>query len=250
MADNVSVRPWSERVILITGAGSGIGRVVAKGCADAGATVILLGKRLRTLEKVYDEIIASGAREPALYPMNLEGATPQDYQDLAATLEREFGRLDGLLHNAVMMDGLRPLEHFPPELWMRQLQVNLNAPFLMTQALLPLLKKSDHASVLFTVDSVSDQGKAYWGSYAIAKSGLKTLTRMLANELKTQTTVRVNSIDPGTVRSGLRYRTYPSGDVNQWQMPESVLPAYLHLLGPDSVAVRGQCLRAGDLVGV
>ncbi|HHL45371.1 MAG TPA: SDR family NAD(P)-dependent oxidoreductase, partial [Gammaproteobacteria bacterium] len=157
-----------NRIILVTGAGDGIGAIAAKTFAQYGATVILLGRTIRKLEAIYDAIEQSGAPQPAIYPMNLEGASPKDYNDLAETVDREFGRLDGLLHNAAILGTLTPLEMYDLELWTKVMQVNLNAPYLLTRACLPLLKKSDDASVLFTSSTVGHKGRAYWGAYGIS----------------------------------------------------------------------------------
>lgn len=235
-----------DRIILVTGAGDGLGRAAARGLAQHGATVILLGRTTRKLEQVYDEIEQAGGPKPAIYPMNLEGATPRDYTDLAQVLAREFGRLDGLLHNAVLFEGLTSIAHYPIELWYRTLQVDLNAPFLLTQAVLELLKRSADASVVFTADTVSETGQAYWGAYAVAKGGAQTLMKLLADELETNTAIRVNSLDPGRVRTPLSLRAYPGRDPAQWPEPEALLPSYLYLLGPDSRGVTGQAFRAQD----
>jgi len=235
-----------DRIILITGAGGGIGRCLALSCARHGATVILLGRTIRKLEQVYDAIECDGGAQPAIYPMNLEAATPKDYVDMALALDKEFGRLDGLVHNAAFFQGLTPIANTTPEAWFRSLQVNLNAPLLLTQALLETLGKSDDASVLFTADSTSEQGQAYWGAYAAAKGGIATLMKVLASELETNTPIRVNSVDPGPTRTRLRTVAYPALDRSTWVAPEDVLAPYLYLLGPDSQGVTGQCLRAQD----
>lgn len=235
-----------DRVILVTGAGDGVGRVAARRLGGHGATVILLGRTTRKLEQVYDEIERAGAPKPAIYPMNLEGATPKDYADIARVLEVEFGRLDGLLHNAALFEGLTPIANYDIELWYRILQVNLNAPFMLTQAVLGLLNRSADASVVFTADQVSEDGQAYWGAYAVAKGGAQTLMKLLASELETNTPIRVNSVDPGRVRTGLTLRAYPGREPAEWADPEAVLSAYLYLLGPDSRGITGQILRAQD----
>ena len=172
-----------NRVILVTGAGTGLGRTIAHSLSAHGATVILLGRTIRQLERVYDEIEQAGGPQPAIYPMNLEGATPKDYLDLAQVLETEFGRLDGLLHNATLFEGLTPIANYDLELWYRTLQVSLNAPFMLTHAVLGLLNRSTDASVVFTADRVSEIGQAYWGAYAVAKGGAETLMKILASEL-------------------------------------------------------------------
>ncbi|HOW63093.1 MAG TPA: YciK family oxidoreductase [Candidatus Contendobacter sp.] len=235
-----------DRVILVTGAGSGIGRAVARRLAGHGATVILLDRAIRMLEQVYDEIEQAGGPRPAIYPMNLEGATPKDYADLAQVLDTEFGRLDGLLHNAALFEGLTPIFNYDIELWYRILQVNLNAPFLLTQAVLGLLNRSADASVVFTTDRVGDEGQAYWGAYAVAKGGAQTLMKLLASELETNTPIRVNSIDPGRVRTELSLRAYPGRNPAEWARPEDILAVYLYLLGPDSKGVTGQTFCAQD----
>ena len=234
----------SNRVILITGAGDGIGRAVALACAAHGATVVLLGRTIGKLEAVYDEIERAGHPQPAIYPMNLEGSTPKDYDDLASTLDREFGRLDGLLHNAAILGGLAPLAHQDVELWFKVLQVNLNAPFLLTRACLSLLMKSADASVIFTSDRVGRTGRAYWGAYGVSKFGIEGMSQMLAQELEANTSVRVNSLDPGAVRTRLRTLAYPGENVLSNPAPETIVAPYLYLLGPDSKGITGRQFAA------
>jgi len=233
-----------DRVILVTGAGDGLGRAAARCLAAHGATLILLGRTIRKLEQVYDDIEQAGGPKPAIYPMNLEGAIPKDYLDLAQVLDSEFGRLDGLLHNAALLEGLTPIANYDIELWYRILQVNLNAPFMLTHALLGLLHRSADASVVFTADQVSESGQAYWGAYAVSKGGSETLMKLLASELEANTHIRVNSLDPGRVRTGMTLKVYPGRDPAEWPTPDAILPAYLYLLGPDSRGVTGQVLRA------
>ena len=235
-----------DRVILVTGAGDGIGRVAASSFAAHGATVILLGRTIRKLEQVYDQIEKAGHPQPAIYPMNLEGAAPKDYADLAQVLEKEFGRLDGLLHNAALLEGLTPIVNYDLERWYRILQVNLNAPFILTQAVLGLMSRAPDASIVFTADAVSDEGKAYWGAYSVAKGGAQTLMKMLANELEANTPIRVNSIYPGKARTQLRLSAYPAANPEEWTDPETIMNAYLYLMGPDGKQVTGQTLNAQD----
>ncbi|MDT8387330.1 MAG: YciK family oxidoreductase [Thiogranum sp.] len=229
-----------DRVILITGAGDGIGAAVARQCAAHGATVILLDKIVRKLEEVYDHIEADGSPQAAIYPMNLEGAAEKDYRDLANTIETEFGRLDGLLHNAGFLGALVPIAHLDAELWYKIMQVNLNAPFLMTRACLALLMKSEDASILFTSDRVGRQGKAYWGAYAASKAACENFMQVLADEMESNTPVRVNSLDPGAVATHLRNIAYPGENPETLATPEDVVRPFLYLLGPDSRGITGQ----------
>ena len=232
-----------DRVILITGAGDGLGRAAALAFARYGASVVLLGRTIAKLERVYDNILESGGPEPALYPMDLSGANDEDYRDLAETLRREIGRLDALLHSATLLGTLTPLSLYDPKLWYRVMQVNLHAPFLMTKACLPLLKTAPDPTVVFTNCSVGRRGRAYWGAYGVSKFGISGLTEIWADELE-NSGIRVNGVDPGPVRTSLRARAYPGEDPSLLATPESVMPLYLYLVGPDSKGVTGQTLSA------
>ena len=228
------------RIILVTGAGNGIGAAVAKSYAQYGATVVLLDKVVRNLEQVYDTIESVSGVQPAIYPMNLEGASEKDYLDLAATIEKEFGQLDGLLHNAAMLGALIPIAHFESELWYKILQVNLNAPFLMTRSCLNLLQQSNDASVLFSSDGAGRQGKAYWGAYGISKAASENFMQVLADEMEANTSIRVNSLDPGPVATAFRSLAYPGENLERITRPEDVVAPYLYLMGPDSKGVSGK----------
>jgi NAD(P)-dependent dehydrogenase (short-subunit alcohol dehydrogenase family) len=233
-----------DRVILVTGAGDGIGAAVAKDYARHGATVILLGRTLKKLEAVYDAIVASKAPEPAIYPMDLQIAQLKDYQLLAKTLTKEFGRLDGLLHNAAVLGTLTPIEQYDPRLWMHVMHVNLNAPFLLTKVCLPLLKKSKDSSLIFTTANVGFRGQAYWGAYAVSKAGNINLMEILAEELEVNTDIRVNCVDPGPVRTRMHTMAYPGQNPNNLTNPKEVTSVYLYLMGPDSAGVTGEKFNA------
>lgn len=236
-----------NRVILVTGASQGIGRAVAKTFAAHGATVILLARTVKKLETLYDEIVEAGHPTPAIYPFNLANATPKDYEDLRHNLETHFGKLDGLLHNAAELGTLTPLEHYPIEQWYQVLQVNLNSAFLLTQATLPLLKRSLDASIVFTIANEGLQGKAYWGAYGVSKFALNGLMQTLALELETNTSVRVNSINPVQVRTKLRAGAYPAENTKDLPSPDTILPLYLYLMGPDSQGIRGKNFDASRM---
>jgi NAD(P)-dependent dehydrogenase (short-subunit alcohol dehydrogenase family) len=233
-----------DRIVLITGAGSGIGAAVAKACAAHGATVVLMGRLMRKLEAVYDAIEAAGGPQPAIYPLNLENAGEAEYSLLAQRIGIEFGRLDGVLHNAANLGTLAPLHQYNLEQWTKVMQVNLNAPFLLTRAVLPLLNQSADASVVFTSADVGRHGRAYWGAYGVAYAGVENLTQMWASELEANTPIRVNSIDPGAVRTDMRAKAYPGEPPERLPTPEQILTTYLYLLGPESRGITGRQFKA------
>lgn len=228
------------RTILVTGAGDGIGRAAALAYARHGATLILLGRTLAKLEKVYDEIEVFGGPQPAIYPLNFEGATLKDYHDMAETLHKEFGRLDGILHNAGLLGKITPFEQYDPELWGQVMQVNINGPIWMTQALLPLLQASPDASVIFTSSSVGRKGRAFWGGYSVSKFATEGFVEVLAEEVEHLGTLRVNSLNPGATRTKMRANAYPGENPETLRTPEQIMPTYLWLMGPDSKGVNGQ----------
>ncbi|OOZ40626.1 YciK family oxidoreductase [Solemya pervernicosa gill symbiont] len=232
-----------ERVILITGAGDGIGRAAARSFAAHGATVVLLGRTTHKLEKVYDEIVDAGHPQPAIYPMNLEGAVIKDYDDLAKVMDQEFGRLDGLLHNAASLARLCPLDQYDPEGWYKVMQVNLNAAFLLTQACLPLLNKAEDGRILFTSDQITQEVKAYWGAYGVSKFAINGMMQMLAEELS-NTNIRTNAIVPGPVRTSMRAWAYPGEDPNSLPTPDTIMASYLYLMGADSKESNGEIINA------
>jgi len=232
------------KVVLVTGAGDGIGRAAAEAYAKYGATVILLGKTTAKLEKVYDAIVEAGGATPAIYPMNLEGASPADYEDLANVLNKEFGKLDGLLQNAGILGTLSPIENQSIETWYKVQQINVNATFMLTQACLPILKKAPSASIIFTSSGVGRKGRAYWGAYAVSKFATEGFMEILADELETNTKVRSNCINPGACRTAMRAAAYPGEDASTLPAPTEIMPLYLYLMGNDSSEISGQSLDA------
>lgn len=241
-----SARPdlLKGRVILVTGAGRGIGAAAAKTYAAHGATVLLLGKTEGNLNQLYDEIEAAGHPQPVVIPFNLETALPHQYDELAATVEAEFGRLDGLLHNAAIVGPRTPLEQLSGDNFMRVMQINVNAMFMLTSTMLPLLKLSDDASVVFTSSSVGRKGRAYWGAYGVSKFATEGLMQTLADELDGVAKVRSNSINPGATRTSMRAQAYPGENPANNPQPEDIMPVYLYLMGPDSQGVNGQAFDA------
>ncbi len=234
----------ADKIILVTGAGDGIGRTAALTFAEYGATVILLGRTVAKLEKVYDEIEARGGAQPAIYPICLDGAAEKDYLDMQQNLEREFGRLDGLLHNAGELGPRTSLASYKLSDWQRVMQVNVTAEFMMTKALLPLLEKSANGSIVFTSSGVGRVGRAFWGAYAISKFAVEGMSQILAAELEEISRIRVNCINPGATRTQMRATAYPAEDPTRLKTPADIMPTYLYLLGDDSIGISSQSLDA------
>src|SRR5580692_9148480 len=236
----VSQDELQGRVILITGASAGIGRAVAISCAQHGATVLLLGRNGRRLNEVHRQITTECGEERAtIVEFDLENALSRDYDALFAAIEARYQRLDGLLHNAGLLGQLEPVEHYDVPTWCRVLQVNLTAAFVLTQILLPLLKRSEDASIVFTSSGVGRAGRAYWGAYAVSKFALEGLNQVLSEELSGFTPIRVNSLNPGATRTQMRRQAYPAEDAALLATPESITRSYVALLGAVSRGVSG-----------
>jgi NAD(P)-dependent dehydrogenase (short-subunit alcohol dehydrogenase family) len=234
------------RVIAVTGAGDGLGRAVALAGARHGAQLVLIGRSVDKLEKVHAAIAAAGAPEASIAPLDLEKALARDYDQLADALMDRYGRLDGLVHNAAILGTLTPIEHYDVPTWCRVLHVNLTAAFALTQVLLPALKKSADASVLFTASAVGRRGRAYWGAYGVSKFAIEGLAQTLAAELENVSKVRVNTLNPGRARTAMRRQAYPAEDIETLPLPESLTGPYLALLGPASRGITGQAFDAQD----
>ena len=235
------------RVILVTGATAGIGRAVAAALIRCGATVILHGRSERRLQETYEALSTLG-EEPTCAALDLERAQGEDYQQLVDSIETRYGRLDGLLHNAALLGDRSPIEHYDIALWQRVIHVNLNATFILTRCLLPLLKEAEDASVVFTTSTVGHSGRAYWGAYAASKFGVEGLAQVLADELES-TPIRVNTVNPGATRTSMRRRAYPAEDAGTLATPEAITAPYLYLLGPDSHGIRGRLIDCQPSAG-
>lgn len=232
------------RVILITGASDGIGKALAVCAAGLGAQVILHGRNSAKLESTYDDIAAiASAPRPSIVVMDLATADSDAYMSLSAGIEKEFGRLDGLVHNAGILGKRTSIEQYDAGEWQRVLHVNLTAPFAMTQVLLPMLRQSEDASVIFTSSGVGRVGKAFWGAYSVSKFGTEALSQILADENR-HTPLRSNCVNPGATRTGMRLQAYPAEDRDLLKTAQQVLPAYIYLLGPDSAGVTGTSVDA------
>jgi len=231
-----------DRVVLVTGAAGGLGRAVSLAAARAGASVIVLGRKVRPLEKLYDEIVAlNAAAEPAIYPLDLAGATPRDYQQMVERIEAQCGHLDGIVHAAAHFSELQPAADIPAEEWLRSLHVNVSAPFLLTQACVPLLQKVDDAAVIFFLDDTQRMGRAHWGGYGVAKHALGGLASILHEEWES-TNVRVHTLIPAPMRTTLRRAAYFGEDSMRLPLPDASAPAVVHLLSADAAPMRGRTL--------
>lgn len=233
-----------DRIILITGASDGIGKALALRAASLGARIILHGRNVGKLEKVYDELEAiDGSLRPSIAVIDLASANSESYTTLASSIEQEFGRLDGLVLNASILGERYAIEQYDAVLWQRVMHVNVTAAFAMTQVLLPLLHESDDPSVIFTSSGVGRVGKAFWGAYAVSKFATEGLSQVLADENR-QGNLRSNCINPGATRTGMRLAAYPAEDRDKLKRPEDILAPYIFLLGPDSKGVTGQSIDA------
>ncbi len=233
-----------DRIVLITGASDGIGKALALHSAGLGAQVILHGRNVSKLEKVYDEVEAiEGAPRPSIAVMDLASANSESYTTLAQSIDQEFGRLDGLVHNAGILGERYSIEQYDAVLWQRVMHVNVTSAFALTQVFLPLLHESEDASVIFTSSGVGRTGKSFWGAYAASKFATEGLSQVLADEHR-HGDLRSNCINPGPTRTKMRLEAYPAEDRNKLKGPEDILATYIYLLGPDSKEVTGQSFDA------
>ncbi len=233
-----------ERVIIVTGAGQGLGHAAALAYAAHGATVVLHGRKVGKLEQVYDEITAAKLAEPVIFPLDLGEASDADYERMAQAIRQQFGRLDGILHNAAMLSPLTPLTNQTLEQWTQLLRVNLVAPFALTRACLPLMQHAADASIVMTSETHGHAPAAYWGGFSVAKAGLEVLTKIWAEELEMHPNIRINALVPGPVASPQRAATHPGEVKTDLRTPASLLPYYLYLMGKDSAGVSGKVMVA------
>ena len=237
------------RVVLVTGAGAGIGRVAALTYARHGANVALLGRTRGKLEAVFDLIERETETRPVIVPAELDRLTEPAASQLAAALSEEYGRLDGILHNASILGPRVPIAHYPLAEWTQVMNVNAIAPFTLTRALLPLLEQAPDASIIFTSSGVGRVGRAYWGAYAASKFAIEGLSQTLADELESAGRIRVNALNPGATRTAMRAAAYPAEDPATLPEPAAHMDLYLYLMGPDAHGVTGQSFDAGTWQG-
>jgi len=234
-----------DKVILVTGANRGFGLAITMDLSKAGATVIMLGRDLGSLEYAYDAVVDAGYKEPILYPLDLEGATPENYQELQDNVLEKFDKLDGLIHNAAILGVQMPIEQYDIKLWYSTLQINLSAPFMLTQFLIPALVKSEDARILFLSSSVGRQARAYWGAYSVSKFGIEGFAKTLSEELE-KTNITVNTVNPGKLRTEMRRTAYPAEDSSTVPTPEEKSAAIVYLLSSLSPKMNGEQLTIAD----
>ena len=243
MIDITNYRPdkniLKDRVILVTGAGQGIGRVAALEYAAHGATVILHGRKVDKLESVYDEIESGGGAQAAIFPFDLENSDGKDFEVIVQAIKSQLGRLDGILHNAAFIPNLAPLESQTFDQWLILLRINLVAPISLTRACLPLLKGSPDACIIMTSDTHGHYPTAYWGGFAVAKAGVEALVKIQAQEWEMYTNLRINALIPGVVHTSQRTKTHPGEIKQDLANPKDLMSTYLYLMGPASKGVTG-----------
>ena len=233
-----------ERVILVTGSGGGIGRAVAMAFAKAGAQLVLLGRQRHLLQETAQQIEKTQGVSPLVIPMDLRSVNSVDYTHLSKSIAERFNRLDGLLHNAAVLGTMGPIATSDVETWYGVMQINLNAVYLLTREMMPLMELSKSASIIFTSSGVGRTPRGYWGAYSVSKYAVEGLMQILAQELGSTSNIRVNSMDPGVVNTAMRRAAYPAENPNNNPMPEDIVNAYLYLMGSDSEGINGQAIRA------
>ena len=229
-----------HKIIVVTGAGDGIGKAASLTYAKEGADVVLVGRTRSKLERVNDEIRRTTQTDPTIVPFDLKNLDDTTANEFRARFEDQFERIDGLLHNASVLGPKVPIETYPTDAWLDVMQVNVTAPFLLTKALLPLLKKPTYASIVFTSSGVGLKGRAYWGAYAVSKFATEGMTEVLADELADTTGIRVNSLNPGGTRTSMRASAFPAEDPMSLPTPEDHMPLYVYLMSDESIGVVGQ----------
>ncbi|MBE1160464.1 SDR family NAD(P)-dependent oxidoreductase [Dyella acidiphila] len=237
----LSGKPLEGRVVLVTGAYGGLGKAVAYAAARAGATVVITGKRKRQLEQLYDAMLQEGLPEPVIHPLDMEAATPRDYASFAEALQRDLGRLDGIVHAAASFAGLTPIAMHKPDAWLRALHVNVSAPFALTQACLPLLTAAPASAAVFVLDNPELVQRAHWGAYGVSKAALERFVAILHEE-HDEGAFRVHAVLPAPMRTTLRRTAYFGEDSLQQPLPDATAEAVVYLLSDQAAAARGAVL--------
>jgi NAD(P)-dependent dehydrogenase (short-subunit alcohol dehydrogenase family) len=229
------------RVFVVTGATGGLGGETARAIIRAGGTVVITGRKVRPLEKLYDELVALGGPEPVIHPLDLESATPNDYAALADGLEKEFGRLDGVVHAAAHFNELTPMAMHKPDDWLRAMQVNVSAPFALTQACMPLLTAGEDSAVVFVLDDPELVSRAHWGGYGVSKAAVERMAAVLHAENRGGA-MRVHALLPAPMRTALRRAAYYGENTLDRPLPTASAEAIVYLLSGAGAEARGTVL--------
>lgn len=246
--EQLPVNALQDKVILITGAGDGIGKTAALDFAGAGANVVLLGRTQDKLEQVYDQIESTTETRPIIFPYDLNTLSPDVAREMAYAIEQEYGRLDGVLFNASLLGSKMSIEQYPEQEWLDVMNTNVNSAFYLTKALLPLLKASKHGRLVFTTSSVGRKGRAFWGAYAVSKFATEGLMQILADELENTTDIRTFAVNPGGTRTAMRASAYPGEDPSEVPPPEVHMPLYRFLMTDTAQPYNGLSLNAYDFL--
>ena len=232
------------KTVVITGAGSGIGKEIARSFSNKGADLILLSKSTEKLNMIYDEIIANSSARVLIQAIDFESAEEKDYENLVKAAKEKFGKIDGLVNNAGILGQKKSLEQYDYKIWKNVLKVNLDAGFLLTKNFIPLLKQADKSSVIFTSSGVGRTGRAYWGAYSVSKFATEAMVQILSDELEKTSTIRVNCINPGAVRTKMREMAYPAENPERTPWPADIMGLYLYLMSDLSQKITGQSIDA------
>ena len=235
-----------DKTIVISGAGSGIGRQAAKSFSEHGANLILLSKNIKKLETLYDEIIDEKKNDVIIQPLNFEIAEENDFEKIISAIKDKYPSIDGLLNNAGVLGEKKPLEQYNYATWKNVIKVNVDASFLLTKSLLPLLKKSNSSSIIFTSSGVGRKGRAYWGAYSISKFATEAMMQIFSEELQNTSSVRVNCINPGAVRTNMRESAYPAENPETNPSADKIMKPYLYLMSDVSKEINGQSIDAQE----
>lgn len=237
------------KTLLITGAAGGLGSALALSASQLNCNLVLLDHNERALNALHDKIENITGKQPGLYPLDLAGANTDDYNLLAETIEEVFGGLHGLVHCAANLGQITPIASIDAKLWQKTFTVNLHGPLLLTQAVMPQMRATGNARIIFTTD---EKRKAYWGAYGISKAAIEATVKTLSDELDSDRDddhnpfVTCNSIDPGRMRTSFRSSAFPGEDPNELPLPASKVPAYLYLLSDEARTINGHMYALGD----
>ena len=235
-----------DKTIVISGAGSGIGRQIAKSYAECGADLILLSKSIERLESIYEEINKITSRNVIIQPIDYRTADEKNFQKIILAIREEYSQIDGLVNNAGILGEKKSLEQYSYSVWKDVLKVNLDAGFLLTKNLIPLLKESSSSSIIFTSSGVGRKGRAYWGAYSISKFATEGMMQILFDELQNTTSIRVNCINPGAVRTKMRESAYPAENPESNPTAIEIMNPYLYLMSDLSRDISGQSIDAQE----